>query len=124
MNNKKQRIIQSVIDDIKVWVWALHKIKGDFLVDFTFTENFIPQQLKNTKYIYKVRCSSYNGRYKLQIKQSLKSSDMNFEDNFSETGNFNKKSYKLKSKNLNYLDSQNYEKYKVSFPRTEMTNRY
>lgn len=120
----KQTIIQSVIDDIKVWIWALHKIKGDFIIDFKFTENFIPQLLKDTKFEYQVYCKSYNGNYKIKINQKLKSKDLSYQDSFFETGNFNKKGYRLKSKNLNYLDSQDYEKYRVSFPRTPMTNRY
>jgi len=124
VEDKEQSIKQSIIDDIKVWIWALYKIKGNFIIDFEFTENFIPQLLENTQFKYKVHCKSYDNNYRLEIHQSLKSDDLNYEDTFSQSGNFNEKGYKLKSKDLNYIDSQRYDKYKVSFPRTEMTNQY
>jgi radical SAM superfamily enzyme YgiQ (UPF0313 family) len=124
VENKEQNIKQSIIDDIKVWIWALHKIKGDFIVDFEFTENFIPQLLKDTQFKYKVYCKSYDDNYKIKIYQSLLSDDLKYEDYYFQSGNFAEKGYKLKSKNLNYVDSQRYDKYKVSFPRTEMTNQY
>ena len=76
------------------------------------------------RFKYKVYCKSYNDNYKIKIYQSLLSDDLKYEDHYFQSGNFAEKGYKLKSKNLNYVDSQRYDKYKVSFPRTEMTNQY
>ena len=30
IKDKKKSVIQSVVDDIKVWLWLLYKIKGDY----------------------------------------------------------------------------------------------
>ena len=34
IKDKKKSVIQSVVDDIKVWLWLLYKIKGDYDIKF------------------------------------------------------------------------------------------
>ena len=122
IKDKKKSVIQSVVDDIKVWLWLLYKIKGDYDIKFKAKGLLVTgNDITNADFNYNVFVSVRDGKYNLMINQQLVSDEMNYTDTCVEGGDFNMVG---ESRGTNYLDTQDYEKYRRSYPRTPHTNRY
>ena len=122
IKDKKKRVIQSVVDDIKVWLWLLYKIKGDYDIKFKAKGLLVTgNEITNADFNYNVFMSVRDGKYNLLINQQLQSDEMDYTDTCVEFGDFNEIG---ESRGTNYLDTQDYEKYRRSYPITSHTNRY
>ena len=110
------------MDDIKVWLWLLYKIKGDYDIKFKAKGLLVTgNEITNADFNYNVFMSVRDGKYNLLINQQLQSAEMDYTDTCVEFGDFNEIG---ESRGTNYLDTQDYEKYRRSYPRTPHTNRY
>jgi len=135
-NNIVDTIENEVIKAIKGFAWVLVNISNKSNINFIIRDNFKGYNLKDSHFNCNFSLKSNGDDFKLNVEYGFKIGKTDkqlFDDtdklDFVARNTINIKDNVGKYKYSNeveelYQDSMDYNRHKVSFPRTEMTNQY
>jgi hypothetical protein len=135
----QETLENSIIDQVRGFCWVLHNLHKNIDLSFDVEDNFKVFNLKDTRYnfkfIFKTNEKSdfeLDLKFKIHIDDEDKPfidvkgvDDLNVDRVYKVKGNF-EKSYSIQNNEVKdlYLDSINYEKYRISLPRTAVTGQW
>ena len=132
-------LINSLVDNIKGFVWLLHNLKKNIFLEFDINDNLQVYNLKDIIFFTHVYFKTKsNSDFVLKINLKIKIheedrkylnvkgvDDLKLDESFEIKGNFDK-DYSKNNKVVSdiYFDSMNVDKYKINLKRTALTGGY
>ena len=134
----KEILTNSLIDEVKGFVWLMYNLHKNINLEFGMTDNFKVFNLKDTSFIiyinfetkpnsdfnlkvdFKINVDKEDRKY-LNIKNV---NELELDETFEISGNFERDYSDNKVVKDIYLDSLNIDKYKINIARTATTGRY
>jgi len=137
-NKFKDILIDSLIENVKAFLFLLHTFKKNISLEFDVNDNFETFNLIDTLFYihvyFKTKSNSdfvLNIDLKIDIGESDKEylniegvEDLKVNERFEIKGNFDNDYSNNKVVKDLYFDSFNADKYKINIPRTAMTGKY
>jgi hypothetical protein len=134
----KEILINSLIDEVKGFVWLIYSLQKNVNLEFGMTDNFKVFNLKDTSFIININFetkpnSDFNLKvdFKINVDKedrkylNIKNvNELELDETFEISGNFDKDYSDNKVVKDIYLDSLNIDKYKINIARTATTGRY
>jgi len=132
-------LINSLIENIKAFVWLLHNLKKNIFLEFDINDNLQTYNLKDILFfthVYFKTKSNSDFVLKINLKINISKQDRKYlnikgvnelklDESFEIKGNFDK-DYSKNNKVVSdiYFDSMNVDKYKINLKRTALTGGY
>ena len=137
-NKFKDILIDSLIENVKAFLFLLHTFKKNISLEFDVNDNFETFNLIDTLFYihvyFKTKSNSdfvLNIDLKIDIGESDKEylniegvEDLKVNERFEIKGNFDNDYSNIKVVKYLYFESFNADKYKINIPRTAMTGKY
>ena len=134
----KEILINSLIDEVKGFVWLIYSLQKNVNLEFGMTDNFKVFNLKDTSFIININFetkpnSDFNLKvdFKINVDEedrkylNIKNvNELELDETFEISGNFDRDYSDNKVVNDLYMDSLNVDKYKINIARTATTGRY